>query len=254
MELLRSTPFDRITLVDGTVLIVDPVSPRPLPTSDPAKTKRQEKVRVKGSDVEIPSGGNIGLPGEPSQFKSPKQEKAEEDSDDPTRTVKIHLLDEADVRDFTVKRSSIKKIEYFEDLLLAEAERYSLSRDFARAFECVLRVKTRDPAWPGLDDHVNKLLFAEGSAALLAGDNDRGSRLLRELLGRKRDFPGLLDQLAAAYGGWIAHALELGQFSKGRRFLHELEQMAPRAPCCPRSPEPVHRSSRKACQGCRVGR
>ncbi len=28
---LRSIPFDRLTLSDGTVLIVDPVSPRPCP-------------------------------------------------------------------------------------------------------------------------------------------------------------------------------------------------------------------------------
>ena len=44
-SVLRSIPFDRITLVDGTVLIVDPVSPRPLPVIDPAKAKKQEKAR-----------------------------------------------------------------------------------------------------------------------------------------------------------------------------------------------------------------
>ena len=34
---LRSIPFDRITLSDGMVLIVDPVSPRPLPTPEQIK-------------------------------------------------------------------------------------------------------------------------------------------------------------------------------------------------------------------------
>ncbi len=144
--------------------------------------------------------------------------------------MKIHLLQEAEVRDFTVKRSSIKTIEYFEDILLAEGDRLTLARDFARAFECFLRVKTRNPDWPRLDDHVNRLLFAEGSAALLEGDHERGLRLLRELLGRKRDFPGLLDQLASAYRGWISRALDLGQYAKGRRYLHELEEMAPEHP------------------------
>ena len=33
-------PFDRVTLIDGTVLIVDPISPRPLPVIDPAKEKQ----------------------------------------------------------------------------------------------------------------------------------------------------------------------------------------------------------------------
>ena len=64
-----------------------------------------------------------------------------------------------------VKRSSIKKIEYFEDLLLDEADRLALARDFAQAFECCLRVRTRNPAWAGLDDHVNRVLFAEGRRA-----------------------------------------------------------------------------------------
>jgi peptide/nickel transport system substrate-binding protein len=225
-DVLRSTPFDRLTLSDGTVLLVDPVSPRPLPTIEPAKSKHQQKVRTKGSKTEIPLEGNIGLPGEPSKFKMPDQERSEKD-DDAARDVKIHLLQEAAVRDFTVKRSSIKSIEYFEDLLLAEANRLVLARDFARGFECILRVKSRNSSWPGIDDHVNRLLFAEGSTALLGGDHERGLRLLRELLTRKRDYPGLLDQLASAYGGWISQALDVRQFSKGRRFLHELEQMAP---------------------------
>jgi peptide/nickel transport system substrate-binding protein len=226
-DLLRSVPFDRITLVNGTVLIVDPVSPRPLPVLDRSRSKKSETVRLKGSNTEVPLEGNIGLPGEASKFKTRDQQKVEDQEDDAERTVKIHLLQEADVRDFSVKRSSIRTIEYFEDLLLAESARLSLAQDFDRAFECLLRVKARNPAWPGLNDHVNRALFAEGSAALIAGDSERGLRLLRELHARKRDFPGLLDQLAAAYKGWISRALDLGQNAKGRRFLHELELLAP---------------------------
>src|SRR5262249_38683011 len=126
-DLLRSTPFDRITLSDGSTLIVDPVSPRPLPTIDPAKSRKHEKARARDRKSQIPLEGNIGLPGEPSKFKMPDQEKLEPEEDDPARDVKIHLLQEAEVRDFTVKRSSIKSIEYFEDLLLGEADRLILS-------------------------------------------------------------------------------------------------------------------------------
>ncbi len=225
---LRSTPFDRLTLTDGTVLIVDPVSPRPLPAPEPPK--KETKVRLKGSKAEIPLEGNIGLPGERSTFRTTKEQRAEDQDDDASGKVKIHLLQEADVRDFSVKRSSIKSIEYFEDFLLAEAERLILARDYTRAFECLLRVKTRNPGWAGLDDHVNRLLFAEGSTALIGGDHERGLRLLRELLARNRSYPGLLDQIASAYSGWIARAIDLGKFAKGRRFLHELEEMAPEHP------------------------
>ena len=227
-DLLRSPPYDRITLTDGTVLLIDPVSPRPLPTPDPSKIKKNHKVRLSGTKAEVPLGGNIGLPGEPSKFKTPQQEKETEDDDDEAnRKIKIHLLTNAEVRDYELNRSNIKNIEYFEDMLLAEGDRLVLSRDFARAFECYMRVKIRNPDWPGLNDHVNRLLYAEGSAALIAGDSDRGLRLLRELLARNRDYPGLLDQLASAYRGWVSRALDLNQFAKGRRILHDLEVMAP---------------------------
>ncbi|QEH33878.1 Bacterial extracellular solute-binding protein, family 5 Middle [Aquisphaera giovannonii] len=224
-QLLRSVPFDRITLSDNSVFIVDPVSPRPLPPVDPKK-----KDASASSDAELAAQyeGNITLPGERSKIKTAPRKKAEEApaADDPTQVVKVHLLDNVAVRDYTVKRSNIRSIEYFEDMLLEEADRLVLARDFARAFECLLRVKTRNPSWPGMDEHVNKLLLAEGTAALVAGDSERGLRLLRELLARDRNYPGLMDQLASAYGGWIGRAIELRQFSRGRRYLHEAEELA----------------------------
>lgn len=227
-DLLRSAPFDRITLTDNTVLVVEPVSPRPLPPLDQARARRNEKVRVKGSNVEIPLEGNIGLPGEASRFKPAEKGRASDNPDDEAeRKIKIHLLEQADVRDFEVKRSNIRKIEYFEDILLDEGDRLILGRNYTAAFECFLWVKIRNPGWPGLDAHIDRLLFSEGSAALVGGDNERGVRLLRELLERRRDYPGLLDKLSSAYAGWITRAIELGEYAKGRRFLHDLEGIAP---------------------------
>ncbi len=152
----------------------------------------------------------------------PKQEEIEA-----LETLKIHLAQGGrnEIRDFQLKRSSLKKIEYFEDLLIEEADRLVLARDFARAFECCLRVRSRNPGWAGLDDCVNRVLFAEGRRALMDGDDERGLRLLRELLGRKRDYPGLLDQIAEAYGKRIDRAVRLGLYVRGRRVLHELVEV-----------------------------
>jgi len=229
-DLLRSPPFDRITLTDGAVLVVDPVSPRPLPAIDLAK-EVETKRRSRSKKPEIPVGGNIGGPGKPSKVEIGGAE-ADADTDAASSTdVKIHLLQGAagEVLDFKVKRSAIRKIEYFEDILLQDSDRLVLARDFARAFEYCLRVQTRNPGWPGLVEHVNHILYAEGNQALIEGDSDRGLRLLRELLERKRDYPGLLEQLGKAYGKRIERAIELGLYSRGRRILHELEQMAPEA-------------------------
>ncbi len=125
------------------------------------------------------------------------------------------------------KRTSIKKIEYFEDLLLEESDRLATAHDYARAFECCLRVQIRNPRWKGLDDRVNNVLFAEGRKALQSGDGEKGLRLMRELLARKRDYPGLLDQVGDAYAKRIERAIKIGLYARGRRILRELEELAP---------------------------
>jgi len=224
-DLLRAMPFDRITLTDATVLVVDPISPRPLPPYDPVK-ERDTRRRAREAKSAIPLEGNI-IPNKKTVLT--RKDEPEESTED---KVKLHLLQPAagDVRDFEVKRSSIKKIEYFEDMLLLECDRLVLARDFSRAFECCLRVQTRNPGWKGLDDRVNSVLFGEGTRALIEGDGERGLRLLRELLERNRAYPGLLESLGEAYGKRIQRALDLGLFAKGRRILHELEEMAPESP------------------------
>jgi peptide/nickel transport system substrate-binding protein len=229
-DLLHSPPFDRITLTDNTVWVVDPVSPRPLPAIDAAK-QVEAKRRSRSKKPEIPAGGNIGGPGEASKVEVPGAEGDADTDASSSNEVKLHLLQGAagEVVDFTVKRSAIRKIEYFEDILLQDTDRLILAREFARAFESCLRVQTRNPGWPGLGEHVNHVLYAEGSQALVEGDSDRGLRLLRELLERKPDYPKLLDKLGDAYAKRIERAIELGLYSRGRRILHELEQLTPGA-------------------------
>jgi peptide/nickel transport system substrate-binding protein len=217
--LLTAQPFDRLTLTDGTVIEVEPVSPRPLPPYDPKK----EKDRVKKSQGPPPEG-NVLLPGEKAR-KAALEEK-EKENEPPPAEITIHLL-KGDARDFKVRRINIKRVEYFEDMLLAEGERHRLAHDYARAFECYLRVQARVPGWPGLDEHVNRLLFDEGSASLGEGTGEDGLRILRELAARRPNYPGLADKLAAAYGSRIARAFELGLYAQGRKVLHDLELLAP---------------------------
>ncbi|OJW19203.1 MAG: hypothetical protein BGO49_11950 [Planctomycetales bacterium 71-10] len=221
---LASFPFDRITLVDDSVILVEPVSPRPLPPTEPPKAEAGRLPRPR-----IPFEGNVGLPGEASKVE-PFQPAAKKE-DGPDVVINVHLARETatgrgDARDFKLKRAHMKRIEYFEDILLAEGDKLVQARDFTRAFEHYLRVRQRDPDWPGLTDRVHALLFAEGKHALGDGDVTRGLRLLRELHARRPDYPGLVDQIAAAYAGRIDRAIELALYPEGRRLLHELEAIS----------------------------
>lgn len=48
----------------------------------------------------------------------------------------IHML-EGEPRDFKVKRASIKDVEYFEDMLLTEGDRFLKEGDYTRAFSAI---------------------------------------------------------------------------------------------------------------------
>lgn len=220
IDLLAVAPFDRLVLTDNTVLYVEPVAPRPLPPYDAAK-----EAKKRAAKRAVSREGNIALPGE----KQKKIDLPTPDEEEAASSLTVHLL-QGDIRDYTVKRSALKSIEYFEDMLLAEGERLTLSRDYNRAFECFMRVQARDPSWKGLDERVDRLLFAEGSAALLDNDAERGLRLLGELSARRKDYPGLADKLAASYGGRAARAIELGLYALGRKILHDAETLAPGHP------------------------
>jgi peptide/nickel transport system substrate-binding protein len=220
IDLLKGNPFDRITLIDGSVHLIEPVSPRPLPEYDAAKAKEEERAKARATKTSDgpPAEGNIFVGKKSTSIKSQIKE-------DPSELA-IHLL-EGEIHDFKIKRTSLRKIEYFEDLLLAEGERLLLAKQFSKAFEHYMAVQARDPNWNGLAEHVDRLLFEEGSWSLLDQDRQRGARLLGDLAKRRPDYPGLSEKLALAYGGRIDEAIGLGRFDVGRQSLHHLETITP---------------------------
>ena len=220
-DLLKAEPFDRITLIDNSVWLIQEVHPRPLPVYDPVKEKAAAKAAAKkaANAPGIDPKGNVGVAGAKPAAAPVVAEPLSED-------LEIHLV-EGEIKDFRIKRTSLKKIEYYEDLLMAEGDRLIVAKEFAKAFEHYLRVKTRDPKWKGLEERVDKLLFEEGAWALIEQDRDKGVRLLRELFSRKSDYPSLADKLAQAYGGRINESFDKGLYPYARRILHDLEGIAP---------------------------
>jgi peptide/nickel transport system substrate-binding protein len=216
-DLLKSEPFDQITLIDNTVLRVEPISPRPLPEYD-AKAERARRAALAS-----PRQSNVVIKGNRAELL-PEKNGGEAG---PAQEITIKPIGEEAV--YRVRRGSIKEdgIVYFEDMLLAAGETLVREKDFARAFEHYLLVKERAGTWRGLEEHVEQLLYAEGVDALQSNQVEKGLRLLRELHERRADYPGLADQLAKAYGGRIERSLNAGAYADGRRVLHELDELAP---------------------------
>lgn len=219
IDLLKTEPFDRITLPDNSVWEIEPLSPRPLP---PLDTKKQREKKIREANA-IPAEGNIGLVGEKSKIQD-KAEIAKEEEE--RESLIIHLMD-AEVRDYRVKRENIKTVEYFEDMLIAEADRLITAKEFSRAFELLLIVEQRQPGWKGLAETTNRLLYEEGSEALSNLDGEKGLRLLFELYARKPDFPGLGDRLASSFSKRIDTAFRVGNYPRSRQILHEFASILP---------------------------
>ncbi len=220
VDLLKSAPFDRLTLVDGTVLDIEPVSPRPLPEPEVKKPKTLAEIEEFAKKAELKRKRRVNSDG----FTKP--DRGDEDEED---FLVIRTLSGGDTSDYKVKRASIKAIEYFEDMLLADGDRLIAAGNYLAAFERFQLVKGRQPAWAGLGDHVNKLLFEEGDS-LLKDDNARGLQLLSDLHGRKPDYPALGDRLAASYAKRIDRQVAAGDFLQGRRLLRDLERVTPGHP------------------------
>lgn len=216
-DVYSALPFDRITLIDGTVLDIEPVSPRPLPPYDP------KKDTSKATDKQaVPREGNIFIDSQKELIaRAALARKAQEEQ---INELTIKPLDREGL--YRVRRASVKALAYYEDLLLAEADQYRQRRDFIHAFERLMKVKERAPNWAGLDGSFQRLLFEEGALALQDGDTRRGLRLLRDLHGLKPDYPGLGDVLAKAFRGRVQEAFDRGAFAEGRRVLHDLEALA----------------------------
>lgn len=233
-ELLATAPFDRVTLADGTALEVEPVSPRPLPPYDASKDKEKDKEPEPAKDGKKPPPpreGNVLLP---AQVAKKEAEQAERTLNN---ELTLHWLG-ADGGGYKVRRSNVKSVEYYEDMLLAEGERFQRQGDYARAFEHYLAVRRRSPGWRGLAERVDALLYEEGSSALrLEDDRDRGLRLLGELAARRPDYPGLAASLAEGYGGRILDLFTRGNFREARKVLRELAAVAPAHPVVGRSRE-----------------
>ncbi|MEI7923448.1 MAG: ABC transporter substrate-binding protein [Planctomycetota bacterium] len=180
--LLTKSPFDRISLTDGSEVEVEPLAPRPLPAARKSPFNRVARRQ-----------------------RTPEEEaKIKEVEKDPAIRITVQPV-EADGAEYLLYREDIKSILYFEDMLLLEANRLIAISDFAKAFEYLLLVHGRDPKWNGLVDSYLSLLMAEARQRFDASDHSAGLQYITEVLVKK---PGDseakrlaikgLEQLAAA--------------------------------------------------------
>lgn len=160
-SLLTKAPFDRIVLTDKSDLLIEPVSPRPLP---PAQKKPAPRT--------------------PNKKRSEEAEaRAKEMENDPAIRILVQPL-EADGIEYAVYREDVAEIVYFDDMLLKEADRLIETREFAKAFEYLLYLQNRDPQWAGLAETHRKLLLTEAKERFDASETESGLQFVNEVLAK----------------------------------------------------------------------
>ena len=257
-DLLRSAPFDRITLSRRHGPHRRARQPAPAPRARPRQD--QEEPRRSGSRdrrAEIPLEGNIGLPGEPSKFKTPEQEQAEE------RVGRRRRPQGQDppARGGRRPRLQGEAIEHQEDRVLRghPARRGGPARPGARVRDGVRVLPAGQgpqprtgPDWTTMSTTCSS---PRGARRCSAGDNERGLQAAPRAAGAE----ARLSRDCSISSPRPTRAGSPGRSSwasspRGGRFLHDLEQMAPEHAVVREHARPVHRPGRQAGQGGRVGR
>lgn len=107
--------------------------------------------------------------------------------------LRIRLIDFPD-REYDVAWKDIARINFHEDLWIAEATQLVDAGRFEEAYDVLRSVWTQHPAWRGLDAAIDRFLKLDAGAAYRTRKNEQAIIVLDELLRRRPD-------------AWVADAL-----------------------------------------------
>lgn len=206
--LLTRAPFDRIQLADMTEIEVEPVTPRPLPPVKKASIKRSPTRKQRSPETEA---------------------RLTEAEKDPAIRIMIQPL-EADGAEYAVYREDMTRVVYFEEMLLAEADKLTAAGDFAKAFEYLMLVQARDANWAGLAESHRRLLLAEARERFQQSDLSSGLQFVTEALAKN---PGDNEAKALAVQGLEKLArqdIDAGRFERARESYARMKSIDSSAP------------------------
>lgn len=104
--------------------------------------------------------------------------------------VHARLLD-APGEEIAIPRSSIERVELFEEQLLTTAKGFAAKGDFNAAYPYFARLDRDYPNYPGLSEAFTKSLYDEARTLFSAGKHDHALALLSSLKERSPHTPGL---------------------------------------------------------------
>lgn len=206
--LLKADPFDWIVLKDQTVIVCQPLYPRP---------DTLQKMADELAELEQARGSNAA---ERANIVERKKR---------LKLLEVNLPDDNSV-DYQLPVSQVDRIISFEDMILREADALIDIGEISQAYELLMEVERMAPGWKQANPRFAKLLIKEAEINFQAGDAFAAMALLDELALRDKDSP----QLAAMFGETIRSsvqsAIDVEDYARARYFLNRLAKHFPEHP------------------------
>ncbi|MBN2473031.1 MAG: hypothetical protein JXB62_00385 [Pirellulales bacterium] len=144
----------------------------------------------------------------------------------PRGRLEIRLVDEPESL-YDVQWHMIEKIELFEELVLAEANRLVTAGELEEAYDCFRFLEERYPETRGLDSAMEEYLYEEAVASQRKGQYDGALAMLRELYRRNPKRPNLDRALGLSTDKLVEQYLAKGDYWSARRLLSNLKAWFP---------------------------
>jgi len=128
---------------------------------------------------------------------------------------------------YTVQWGAIAKVEIFEQMLLAEAERLTAEGKFAEAFNYLAFLTTNYPQLPGMEQALQAHLWSEASTAYAAKKRQEAWPALVALYERNAKYPRLVNAVQAVSDDLIAERIKAGDYAGARLLVEALGRSFP---------------------------
>ena len=122
-------------------------------------------------------------------------------------------------KSFEVSWQSIRKVLFFEDILLAEAQRLTTEKNLDEAFDYYARLLREYPTMPGLNEAANDFLRRNALQLIEAQQLDRALAVLTTLYERQPNTPGLRPAVDTVCGQMIEQHLREKDYTAARAVL-----------------------------------
>lgn len=201
-ELLRGKPVDWIVLLNGDVLVVEPVFPRP-DTLNQLKQQHDELLKARP----------------PGMSAEEHRQKLYD-----LRRLNVTLMDGGEEPDYQLETRFVDRIIYFEDLILQRAGLLMDQGQLSAAYELLMYLDRRHRGWPEFQTHYHRFLMLDGQRLLNQNQPEAAFVQFDQLYSLAPNYSQLYEWLGKAADQLMTQAYEAEDYRRVRHFLARLER------------------------------